>query len=66
MSVCKIAGQLNCHLSNVLEIYIQFVSSCSTENKAGTGRSIQISERGGKTTETTERMLYYLKSIVLS
>ena len=43
----KIAGQLNCHLSNALYIYIQFVSSCYTEKKERTGRSIKISEKGG-------------------
>ena len=48
MSFRKIAMQLDCHLSNALLIHNQFVSSCSTEKKARTGRSIKISIRGGK------------------
>ena len=44
----EIVGQLNCHLSNKLQIYNQFVSSCSTEKKTRIGRSIKISERGGR------------------
>ena len=33
-------------IQNALKISNQFVSSCSTEEKARTGRSIKISERG--------------------
>ena len=46
MSFLRIAGQLNCHLSNALYIYNRFVSSCSTEKKERTGCSIKMSKRG--------------------
>ena len=46
MSFCKIAGQLNYHLSTAQYIYNQFASSFSTEKKAKTGHSIKMSERG--------------------
>ena len=48
MSFRKIAGQLNFHLSNALLIFNQFVSSCSTEKKTRTARSLKISKRGGR------------------
>ena len=48
MSFRKIEGQLNCHLSNALYIYNQFVTSCSTEKKERTGRSLTIRKKGGR------------------
>ena len=47
MSIPKMAGQLNCHLSSALYIYNKFALSYSTEKKQELGVQLKSVKREG-------------------